>query len=830
MKPTSNVQNAMIFNPNCTRCILHNGVESVCIPASGPDDAEILFYGEAPGGEEDAANRPFVGPAGQELDDLLGEACLSRKRVRVSNVVRCRPPSNRDPNETERQACMFYTVREIETLKPKIIVALGVSALKALTGAGKIGDNRGKLLSLRPEYRSDVPVIATYHPAAYLHNPGMRAAYSKSIIEDIHLADKVASGVVMQRKIVTSLSKDAVIRRTLKRLAKCDILGCDLEWEVLPEQKKEPDGMWPWSTRKGKRPRPVSIAIAGRVNGKLLALSVPFTSEYAEDIRKIVSRVPTIFHNAMADLIWLYHLGWKVILASCTYLLASLMHIDSSLALKPLASTLTDMPAGWEKDSGVGKMPATREEWRRLLKYNANDAIATFLLNPKLLEMLHEQNRDDVLPLYRHVLLPATEILSRTALDGTPIDRSLLKSMRKTLLRKVSKLTEKIGGTLKLPADYEAIIGSDMKLAPYLEAVGVDLPKTKKTNRPSVTNDVLLKNKKAHRIIPSIISRRQLTKRESSYYRPWTYLLDTQRDKRLHTIYRLSVASTGRSSAESETGYTFQQFPRGQKIRRLVRAREDWEILSVDQSQIELRIIAWLAQERRMLEFFHENKDLHKAIAGWMKALEAGWTIRKYIKRMDQWTKDVTDAERTGAKPINFGLGFGGGPSVVQRTARKDYGIIFTNEQSQIAYDAYHIFYPDVRPWQETFWRDVKRGYGVTPLGRRRTVREDEEGPEGLWRKYINLPVQATASDLSLFCMVYMWELLRKEFGKHLRRHVENIGFFHDAALLHVDRRIRDEVEAITKQSWEYPPLDRLGIDITVPLVADIKIGTRWIA
>jgi uracil-DNA glycosylase family 4 len=808
---------------------LHSAAESVCIPASGPDDAKILFYGEGPGGEEDKENEPFIGPAGQELDVLLGEAGLSRKRVRVSNTVRCRPPGNRDPSEDERAACMLYTVREIEAVKPKIIIALGVSALKALTGIKKIGDSRGKLLSLLPQYRSDVPVIATYHPAAYLHNPGMRGAYSKSIIEDMRLAQKVVSGSVMRAKIVTSLNKGAVIRRTLKRLAKCDVLGCDLEWEVLPSKKKDPLGMWPWSARRGKRPRPVSIAIAGRVDDKILALSVPFTSEYADDVRQIIRRVPTIYHNAMADLIWLYHLGWKVKLDSCTFILASLLKIDSSLSLKVLAPMLTDMPVGWERDdSGMGIMPVSRDEWRRKLKYGGYDAIATFLLKPKLLELVHEQKRDDVLPLYHHVLLPATEILARTALSGTPIDQPLLKSIRTKVLRRVSVLTEKIGDELELPADYEAIISSDMKLAPYLERVGVDLPRTRKTDRPSVTNDVLLKNKKAHTVIPPIITRRQLTKQESGYWRPWTWLLETQRDKRLHTIYRLSVASTGRSSTEGEIGYTFQQFLRGKKFRRLVQARKGWEILSVDQSQIELRIVAWLAQERRMLEFFRDDKDLHTAIAGWMKALEAGWTIKKYIRHMEQWTGDVTRAERTGAKPINFGLLFGGGPSVVQKTARKDYGIILSDEQSEVAYDAYHIFYPDVRPWQETFWRDVKRGYGETSLGRRRSVREDEEGPDGVWRKYINLDVQATASDLSLFCMDYTWELLRKEFGRHLRSLAENIGFFHDATLIHLDREVRSEVGAIVRESWEHPPLDRIGLEMDVPLKADIKIRERW--
>jgi DNA polymerase I-like protein with 3'-5' exonuclease and polymerase domains len=229
-----------------------------------------------------------------------------------------------------------------------------------------------------------------------------------------------------------------------------------------------------------------------------------------------------------------------------------------------------------------------------------------------------------------------------------------------------------------------------------------------------------------------------------------------------------------------------------------------------------------------MLEFFNSGRDLHTAIAGFLKALDVGWTLTRYLKHMDRWMPGVTEDERFGAKPYNFGLGFGGGPSVVQRTARINYGITLSDDQAQVGYDAYHQFYPDVKPWQNTFWRDVQRGWGETPLGRIRRVSEDDEGPEGVWRKYINLPVQATASDLSLFCMDYTWELLAAEYGKHLHEIVQNIGFFHDAEQLHLKATERDTIEGIVKQAWEHPPLERIGLELPVPLVADITVGKWW--
>lgn len=814
-----------IFTSSCTRCILHKGADSVCIPASGPDDADIMFMGEAPGADEDAANKPFVGPAGQELNALLKQAGLSRKIVRVSNIVRCRPPANRTPNTGERNACSFYTVQEINEVQPKVIVALGGSALKALTGVQKIGDNRGKMLSLLPDYRSSIPVLATYHPAAYLHQGNMKEAYSKAITEDMRLAKKIVSGDVMKKTIITSYSDRAKLKKALRKLSKCKVLACDLEWEVIRDKKA--DGGWPWSQRNGRKPREMSIAVAGEVDGHLLAVALKFTDPQIKWVRKILAHVPTIYHYGLADLTWLYHLGWEVKLGGDTHLLASLCDIDMSKGLKVLAPAFTEIEPGWGEDIPVGQWPRTPADWKRMLKYNGKDAIATFLLEPAMHKLLREQKREAVLPLYEHVLLPAVQILSRTALNGVPVDEELLARKWKKLRKDIVTDTERIGDMMELPGSYEAVIGKPEKMAPFLENLGFKLGITS-TGKPSVTRDILLQNKKVHKVAPLLIKRSKMVKREDSYYRPWTWMLAQQQDGRLHTTYRLTNARTGRTSAESEVGNTFQQTPRDKRVRKIIKARPGWGILDVDQSQIEMRHIAWKSRDPRMLQFFREGKDLHKAMAGFMKALGDGHTLAWYLKRMDKLMEEVNKKERDGAKPINFGLGFGGGPKVIITTGRKDYGITFTREQAQMGYNAYHQFYPRVKPWQETFWEFVDRGYSITDFGRYRIITEDGEGPEGMWRKHINTPTQAFASDLSLFCQNFTWEILLKEYGRSIYKICENIGFFHDATLLHIDMRERDLIEGVVLEAWEHPPLERLNVDFDVPLVADITVDSVW--
>ena len=138
----------------------------------GNPHAEIMFIGEAPGQKEDEQGRPFVGPAGQFLDELLGTIGLKRPDVYISNVVKFRPPGNRDPTPEEKEQCMPWLKREIALIKPKVIVPLGRHALGHFFAKLSITEAHGK-----PQKLTDaVTVFPIYHPAAALHNGGLRQA------------------------------------------------------------------------------------------------------------------------------------------------------------------------------------------------------------------------------------------------------------------------------------------------------------------------------------------------------------------------------------------------------------------------------------------------------------------------------------------------------------------------------------------------------------------------------------------------------------------------------------------------------------------------------
>jgi len=147
------------------------------VPGSGDYNAEIMFIGEAPGANEDEKGIPFCGAAGKFLDEMLASIGLDRSKVFITNVVKCRPPENRDPEYDEKVACRQYLEDQIKLMKPKIIVCLGRHAcVSLLPGQPSISKIHGKALK-RP---NGIVYLPLYHPAAALHNGGLR----QTLIDD----------------------------------------------------------------------------------------------------------------------------------------------------------------------------------------------------------------------------------------------------------------------------------------------------------------------------------------------------------------------------------------------------------------------------------------------------------------------------------------------------------------------------------------------------------------------------------------------------------------------------------------------------------------------
>jgi uracil-DNA glycosylase family 4 len=170
----------------CTSCGLHETRTQTVFGVGNPN-ADWLIIGEAPGQEEDRRGEPFVGRAGQLLDQMLMAIGLDRASVFIANVLKCRPPNNRDPARNEAEACRHYLEQQIELINPKIVLAVGrIAAQMLLASDAPLGRLRGREHSLRD---GALPLVVTYHPAYLLRSPSQKA----KAWQDLRLARQIVS-------------------------------------------------------------------------------------------------------------------------------------------------------------------------------------------------------------------------------------------------------------------------------------------------------------------------------------------------------------------------------------------------------------------------------------------------------------------------------------------------------------------------------------------------------------------------------------------------------------------------------------------------------------
>ena len=168
MEPEALLAAVALEVSGCTRCPLHAG-RTRTVPGEGNPLSDVLLVGEGPGAREDATGRPFVGPAGQLLDELLRAIGWTREQVFIANVVKCRPPGNRDPEPEEISACRPYLDRQEAALDPAVIVTLGRHSLRRFLPDARIGEVHGRLRRSGGRF-----VFPMYHPAAALHQASLR--------------------------------------------------------------------------------------------------------------------------------------------------------------------------------------------------------------------------------------------------------------------------------------------------------------------------------------------------------------------------------------------------------------------------------------------------------------------------------------------------------------------------------------------------------------------------------------------------------------------------------------------------------------------------------
>lgn len=167
----------------CEKCMLHHS-RKLAVPGEGPVDAEIMFIGEAPGFHENQQGRPFVGAAGKYLEELLGKIGYKREDVFITNVVKCRPPNNRDPLPDELEACSDYLERQFVVINPRVIVTLGRYSMARFLPNAKISEVHGQSFKIKGRV-----IVPMFHPAAALHQPSLKLTIERDFA---HLPELIA--------------------------------------------------------------------------------------------------------------------------------------------------------------------------------------------------------------------------------------------------------------------------------------------------------------------------------------------------------------------------------------------------------------------------------------------------------------------------------------------------------------------------------------------------------------------------------------------------------------------------------------------------------------
>ncbi len=187
----------------CEKCELQYSRKKG-VPGEGPPGAEIVFIGEGPGFHENIQGRPFVGPAGEFLEELLGTIGMTREDVFITNVVKCRPPGNRDPAPEELKACSPYLDRQLQAIKPKVIVTLGRFSMARYIPHAKISEIHGQPVKVR-----GMLVVPFYHPAAALHRPSLRPVVEEDFAKLPELIENAEAAPVFEREEVVNNNDQA---------------------------------------------------------------------------------------------------------------------------------------------------------------------------------------------------------------------------------------------------------------------------------------------------------------------------------------------------------------------------------------------------------------------------------------------------------------------------------------------------------------------------------------------------------------------------------------------------------------------------------------------
>jgi len=711
------------------------------------------------------------------------------------------------------------------------VLSLGNEALTATTGHSGIMKWRGRLL----DGKLHVPVMATIATAVIMRNPSQRL----NLLADLKYFYNAIHGIEIEGddppRYVVIDTKTKLLEFCNYLRSHADVAAFDLETSGFDEFAPDAFVVSIAVTTKHRHGTHTIWGSMDLSGDDKVCWVVPlhhrasvWRSRWQTVLRQIVlamREVPVrVAHNGKFDCRWLAQFTEGCPSNFDTMLAAHILEENRSKGLKPLARIL--LGAGeWDiKIQNKKGVPWYNSiTLKEILKYNGLDTWHTMRLFELFRKQLTEQPR--LLKLFTKLMMPASQSLVHIERRGVFLDTLALMDAAATVDGNLSVIEQLLMQWVPASTPMPVNFGPSNFLRWWLyEHLGLTVLKEGKTG-PSVAETVLSHLKDDHPAVPLLLERVSWAKHKSSFINPYIKLVTP--DSRIRTTFKLSGTVTGRlssgkadadkvtgSRASTMRGVNLQQVPRDKLIRSLFGAAPGWTFVEADYSQVELRIAAFIAQEPTMLMLYASGQDIHMTMAMRMTGKPAS---------------EVTSEERKKAKAVNFGFLYGMGWRKFIETAWNNYGVVVTELEAQAFRRAFFEQFPMLLRWHARQRRLAHHYRRVeSPLGRIRHLPDIDSPDDGVVaeaeRQAINSPVQAMASDLCLLSMV----LLDREFRRQGLR-AAPIGTVHDAINFEIPDEELEIVLPLIREIMENPPLEELfGVELTVPIIADIKVGTRW--
>ncbi len=784
-------------NPECTECSLYRTCQITNIMGSGPEKAEIMVVLDSPGYVEDQSGRPIDGKMRNFLYGLLEEAGINPKKVFFTNAVKCAPPRGHKIKVKEINACKQYLEKEIKVIKPRYILAMGATALKAIIGKGKVTEEHGTLHELY-----NATVMPVYSPGIAFRDPKQLVPLKQDLKKFARvIAGKRPPKPKINFRVVESFNDFNEMIEDLKRSA---VTSWDIETTSL------------------NRFEGVITMMGFGLKGKqwILPMEFPYSAfqgkpeiqqEMFDIITEIVNRRATVnkkrrvnvTHNGKFDNLWArHHLGKRFRYTFDTMIAHYCLDENDRHGLKYLARILLDAQ-DWDVDLGLKQGDVmTRKQAYKLYEYLAHDVYYTrklyFHLNKELKKDKPTYN------LFRWLMMPIFEVYEDVQEEGVYIRQHKFEEVDKLLNERISEVDKKLEEIKKEEGLEINNWGSTQQVADVLFKQ-LELPILEKTatGNPSTGESVLMRLRDEHPVVELLLERRGLKQTISFFINGWKKRMH---NGKIYPNFNIHVTVTGRTSSNEPN---LQQVPRDKQIRSLIGAPPGWTFMEVDYSQIELRIVAMLSGDATMNRVFAMGEDIHSTTASSLNG-----------KPPSEQSKE----DRKSAKAVNFGFVYGMGWRKFKDYARDNYGVKLTEKEAELYRKRFFETYNELPDWHEKQRRIARMFKQVrNPIGRLRRLPEVDSPDKGkvaeAERQSINSPVQSFGSDLMLMSLIE----LNKKFDPE---EAKIVGSVHDAGLFIVRDDKLNKYAPMIKETMESPELlEKFQVKTTIPIEVDVEIG-----